>query len=221
MSWSGLGEWWRDELAGDPAYEEVVTPLLLEVLSPRPGELLLDVGCGEGRVMRTFRARGAAVVGVEASPELAAEAGPGTVVAVVPPLPIEDDTVDHACMVLVLEHLPDHEAVFAEAARVVRPGGSLTVVMNHPVWTAPGSTPITDTDGEILWRPGGYFTEGMSHIAAGKGTVVFHHRSMAAILGTAAQAGWSLQQMTERPHHDLPGQEGIPRLLGCRWRLIG
>ena len=220
MSWSGLGEWWRDELADDPAYEEVVTPLLLEVLSPRPGELALDIGCGEGRVMRTLQARGASIVGVEASRELATRAGPGTVVAEVPPLPIGDDTVDHAYMVLVLEHLPDHRAVFEEAARVVRPGGRLAVVMNHPVWTAPGSTPIADSDGETLWRPGGYFTEGVSRIPAGEGTVVFHHRTMAVILDTAADAGWSLQRMEERPHHELSGQEGIPRLLACRWRLL-
>jgi hypothetical protein len=92
--------------------------------------------------------------------------------------------------------------------------------MNHPVWTAPGSTPITDSDGETLWRPGGYFTEGISRLAAGEGTVVFHHRTMAAVLGTAADAGWSLEHIEERPHHGLRGQEGIPRLLACRWRLL-
>ena len=31
MPWSDLADWWCDELARDSAYEQVVTPLLLEI----------------------------------------------------------------------------------------------------------------------------------------------------------------------------------------------
>jgi SAM-dependent methyltransferase len=220
MSWSGLGDWWRDQLATDPAYEEVVTPLLLEVLQPRPGALYADIGCGEGRVMRTLRSLRAEVVGIEISPDLAARAGPGSVIAESPSLPLRDDSVDGIYLVLVLEHLLDLRPLFTEAARVVSEVGVMAVVMNHPVWTAPGSTSITDSDGEVLWRPGAYFSDGVSDLPAGETTVSFHHRSIATLLSAAAGAGWCLEQMIERPHHDLPGQEGIPRLLACRWRLL-
>jgi hypothetical protein len=92
--------------------------------------------------------------------------------------------------------------------------------MNHPVWTAPGSTPITDIDGETLWRPGAYFSPGKTTEPAGEHRVVFHHRTTAELVNSAADAGWSLERMLEAPHHDLTGQEGIPRLLACRWRLL-
>jgi hypothetical protein len=124
----------------------------------------------------------------------------------------------------VIEHLPDHQAFFSETARVVRSGGVLAVVANHPVWTAPESSPISDGDGEALWRPGDYFsadsTEVTAETTAGEGIVTFYHRSMGALLNAAADAGWSLDHMIEQPHHELEDQVGIPRLLACRWRLL-
>ncbi len=54
MSWTELGEWWLSEVEGDPAYEEVVTPLLVEIMEPRSEDTYLDLGCGEGRVMRAI-----------------------------------------------------------------------------------------------------------------------------------------------------------------------
>jgi hypothetical protein len=43
---------------------------------------------------------------------------------------------------------------------------------------------------------------------------------MADLLNAASAAGWSLEEMVEKPHHDLADQPGIPRLLACRWRLL-
>lgn len=219
MDWPALTEWWLDEVADDPAYERVVTPLLLDVLEPQVGKIYLDLGCGEGRVMRSVGEAGATVHGVDLSPELAGRAG-SAVVAQLPGVPFADGSYDGVYSVLTLEHLIDHEAFFAEAARVARPGGVLALVINHPTWTAPESTPITDVDGEVLWRPGRYFELGETEVPAGEGRVVFHHRSMSQLLNAAAGAGWSLERMVEQPHHDYEDQAGIPRLLACRWHKL-
>jgi ubiquinone/menaquinone biosynthesis C-methylase UbiE len=217
VSWSDLTEWWLEEVTGDPAYEEIVTPLLLDVLDPAPGRRYLDVGCGEGRVMRRLSAMGANVHGVDINPDLAQRAG--GIVGDMLALPFGDGEYDGVYTVLTLEHVEDDHAFFREAARVTRPGGVLALVMNHPVWTAPESTPISDSDGEILWRPGEYFSRGVSELAAGEETVSFHHRSMSDLLNAASDAGWALEHMVEQPHHELEDQAGIPRLLACRWRL--
>ena len=218
MSWSGLFEWWVAEIAEDPAYEEVVTPLLLDVLQPQPDGRYLDAGCGEGRVMRTVVSRGASVVGLDLSYELVERAGSGVVADLVA-MPLRDRSFDGVYSVLTLEHVEDHGTFFSEAARVTKPGGVLALVINHPTWTAPGSTPISDSDGEVLWRPGDYFSKGSSQVPAADSAVTFHHRSMATLLNAAAEAGWHLEQAIEQPHHEFEDQAGIPRLLACRWRL--
>ncbi len=219
MAWSQLGSWWLGEIAIDSAYEEVVTPLLLDVLNPEPGCLYLDLGSGEGRIMRAVATSGAGMHGVELNETLARESDSPSFVARLPAIPVRDDSYGGAYAVLVIEHLADHQAFFTEVARVVRTGGVLAVVANHPVWTSPDSSPITDTDGEVLWRPGEYFSNGSTEVGAGGGVVTFYHRSMGVLLNAASDAGWSLEYMIEQPHHEFDDQVGIPRLLACRWCL--
>lgn len=223
MSWHELSEWWINEVADDPAYEGVVTPLLLEILQPEGANTYLDLGCGEGRVMKSVSGTGAMVIGVELVQDLASAASntAPTVIGELPELSyFRPDSVDGAYCVLVLEHIEDIESLFASVGRVVSRGGVFALVANHPIWTAPGSTPITDVDGETLWRSGGYFSGGFTDEPAGESAVRFHHRSMSDLLNSAAQAGWSLEKVLERPHHEVEDQPGIPRLLACRWRLL-
>jgi len=223
MSWSHLSDWWLTEIDDDPAYESVVNPMLLDVVQPEGGRTYLDLGCGEGRVMRAIRESAAMAHGVELNRELArraADSGP-VVIGRLPDLDfLRDDSYDGAFCVLVLEHIDDERQLLAEAARVVRTGGVFGLVMNHPYWTAPGATPISDLDGETLWRPGEYFSPGTTLEPAGDREVLFHHRTTSAILEAAAVAGWALERFVEAPHHELVEQPGIPRLLACRWRLL-
>jgi SAM-dependent methyltransferase len=223
MSWSELSDWWVTEIKNDPAYEAAVNPMLLDVLRPAAGLTYLDLGCGEGRVMRALKESGAAAHGVDLTPALArraADSGP-VVIGRLPDLGfLRNDSYDGAFCVLALEHIEDEGRLFAEAARAVRPGGVLALVINHPFRTAPGATPISDTDGETLWRPGDYFSSGTTLEPAGERHVLFHHRNTATILESAAAVGWSLERFVEAPHHELVDQVGIPRLLACRWRLL-
>lgn len=218
-----MAEWWLGEVTDDPAYETEITPVLMGLLRPQPHRRYLDLGCGEGRLMKEVVASGAEVVGVDVSPELARRASAHGPVALgrIPDLGfITRDAFDGAFSVLVLEHLDAFDEFFSAAASVVRSGGVLVVVSNHPTWTAPESTPIADTDGEILWRPGGYFDGGYTDQSAGSGFIRFHHRSMSELVNAAATAGWSLEEMQEAPHAAAKGQEGIPRVLGVRWRRM-
>ncbi len=219
MSWADLSDWWLGEVGTDPTYETVVTPLLMEVLDPVEGATYLDLGSGEGRVMRAVESSGANVLGVELSETLARGSDSPSIVGQLPEIPVRNASVDGAYAVLLVEHLQEHNGFFSETARVVRLGGVLAVVANHPVWTAPDSSPITDADGEILWRSGEYFSNGTTEVTVGEGIVTFYHRSMSVLLNAATDAGWSLEYMIERPHHELDDQIGIPPLLACRWRL--
>ena len=118
-------------------------------LEVRPGERLLDLGCGFGRHSYEALKRGAEVVACDlARPEveqvrdlarLLATEGEIDEEAMAAPvqgnalgLPFDDRSFDRVIASEVLEHIDDDESAFAELARVLRPGGRLAVTV--PSW---------------------------------------------------------------------------------------
>lgn len=216
-------------MEADPTYRTEIVPFALRLLGEVAGRTL-DLGCGEGQLLRALPRGG---IGCDLSQELLLRAA-ATVPVVRCRLPdlgwLRDGSVAAATCVLVLEHLPEIDGLFGEAARVLRPGGVFVLVMNHPAYTADGAGPVVDlSDGEVLWRWGEYFNEGAGSEPAGESTVVFHHRSLGVVLNAAAASGLVLEHFEERGFSpealardaSLTGQEHFPRLLGSRWRRAG
>ncbi len=218
------------ELAADPAYDEQILPLALEMLSPFQ-EPLIDLGCGEGRLMRAVGE--AAALGCDVSLRLLGRAaGAGHVIqARLPDLSwLRSGSMGSAAAVFVVEHIADIDAFFGHVARVLHGGGVFALVMNHPAYTPHGAGPLIDTsDGEVLWRWGEYFEEGVGLEPAGEGAVAFHHRPLGRLLSAAATAGFRLERLTEAglapsavaANPALVGQEHLPRILAARWRKEG
>ncbi|HJQ96017.1 MAG TPA: class I SAM-dependent methyltransferase [Acidimicrobiia bacterium] len=226
MSWNRLGDWWIEELGSDPVYEEEIAPQLLDLLQPVSGAKYLDLGCGEGRMMEKVARVGGQVVGCDLNLNLLRKAGRLVVNAELPNLGwVRRGAFDGAYVCLVLEHLIDEMQFFLAAADSVRAEGPLAMLINHPIWTAPKSSPVEHDDGEVLWRPGSYFGRGHSDEPAGDAKVRFYHRTLADLLTSAADAGWDLHRVVEfgiskaavarTPAY--AGQEQIPRLIGLRW----
>jgi len=224
--WGALAPWWIVEVAADPIYELDVMPLAVDLMTDTTGTIL-DLGCGEGQIMRALAPRD--VIGCDVSmPLLEHAGGDGPVVQCrLPSLNwLQEDSVDAAVSVLVLELFADVEPIFRELRRVMRPGGRFGIVVNHPAYTAEGSGPVVDlTDGEVLWRWGPYFDPGSSQEPAGEAAVTFHHRTMAELLTVAANTGWRLERLVEHRLTStalaklpwLKGHEHFPLFLGALW----
>ena len=139
---------------------------------------------------------------------------------------MREGSIDRAVAVGVLELLPDVGEFFEQVHTAVRSGGTLTVVMNHPVVTAAGSEPLVDDEGEVVWRWGRYLDRGSLVQPAGHRTVELHHRPLGELLTTAAAAGWQLERLVETgaTSHTVAtgsgprGQQHLPSILGARWR---
>ena len=120
----------RDPLGSCFTYSRLQLDRWLDRLVPaaRPGQRLLDVGCGTGEQLAAMAARGYEVAGLDGSAEMLAHArsaNPGVDLRLgdVETLPFEDRSFDVVLCVEVLRYLPEPGPALREMARVLRPGG--------------------------------------------------------------------------------------------------
>jgi ubiquinone/menaquinone biosynthesis C-methylase UbiE len=156
--------WWRRNPSACPYNQrfwvEAPHPLitrsrLKEVLDPRPGERLLEVGPGTGYYalpVAKWLAPGGTLEVLDVQREMldhtlhraAEEEGIEGIVATqadAQQMPFEDASVDGAYLVTVLGEIPDQDAALRELHRVVRPGGRVVVgeLFGDPHWVSPSA----------------------------------------------------------------------------------
>jgi ArsR family transcriptional regulator len=129
---ASAGRWdrLRDDLFGDAAILRALVALL------PPAWIVGDLGCGTGALLPVLAPHVRTVIGVDASDEMLAAARhrAGALPNVdlrrgaLEALPLGDESLDAALMMLVLHHVPSPAAALLDAARVVRPGGRLLVL---------------------------------------------------------------------------------------------
>ncbi len=110
--------------------------LILDLLGDMTGARVLDIGCGDGALVRALAARGAATVGVDPDPAMLTAARKLAEETNVPAtflegraenLPFPDDSFDVVAAMTVLCFVPDAKGAVREMARVLRPGGRLVL----------------------------------------------------------------------------------------------
>ncbi len=128
---SVAGQWdrLRQDLFGPASYLHALPGLL------DPSWTIGDLGCGTGQVAASLAPFVARVVAVDRSEDMLhaarhrlrdlanVDVRRGELEA----LPIQDEELDAATLLLVLHHLPDPAEALREAARVLKPGGRLLI----------------------------------------------------------------------------------------------
>ncbi len=122
---------------------EMDEPVVARYLGGREPGVALDAACGTGRFAEFLARRGHRVIGVDSSPDMLARARRRVPdgqfrLGELHRLPLPDDSVDVIVCALALEHVP-LQPVFAEFARVLRPGGNLVISDMHHEQVTRGS----------------------------------------------------------------------------------
>jgi len=132
---------------GDGSYEHIAAAVLpaaelvVDMAAPRPGESLVDLGCGDGNATLLAAARGARVTGIDPASRLleiaakrAAERSLDVTLreGAADAMPLPDASADVMISVFGVIFAPDAEAAAREMARVVAPGGRIVLSAWHP-----------------------------------------------------------------------------------------
>lgn len=221
-SWDHVAEWYDDLLEdrGSDHHSEVIFPGVLRLLGDVAGRRILDVACGQGALAKELADRGATIVGVDASPRLIEAAGArslpsarfvvGDARDLSAALPVER-AFDAATCVMALMNIDPFPPVLTGISGLIKPGGSVVMVILHPAFRCPGRTSwgwtrprppgaaqfrrvdayLSDHAARITMNPGA--------ASQGEAEVITqtHHRPIEAYVRALAGAGLVINAMEE------------------------
>ena len=224
-SWGGVAEWYDDlvENTADSYQKNVLMPNLIRIVAPKHGMHILDLACGQGHFSRAFASHGATVIGCDISKELIEKAitklekvrpvefriAPADDVSFVP-----DASMDVVTCILALQNIENLAGTFAEASRVLKPGGRMVFVINHPGFRIPQRSSWqwegTKEAGEKEYRRlDAYMSEAQQKIDMTPGEKVVNkkkftvsfHRPLQSYVKTLTKAGMSIIRLEEWISH--------------------
>ena len=158
-------QWWRPD--GDFAALHWLADARSRLIPPppHPAAVALDLACGGG--LMAPHLRGYRHIGIDLSTDslrLAGEHGIEAIRGDVTKLPFPDEFADLVVAGEIFEHVTDLEAVVAEIARVLKPGGTMVCDTINDTWWArfslvtvgermPGGPPPRCHDPELFVKP--------------------------------------------------------------------
>ena len=125
MTVNAASRWSPGDYASNAAFVPALGAAALDLLDPKPGEAILDVGCGDGVLTEKIVEAGAKVIGIDASEEMIAAAKARGIDAYVADAQALDfhTQFDAVFSNAALHWMLDPEAVASGVFRALVPGG--------------------------------------------------------------------------------------------------
>jgi SAM-dependent methyltransferase len=203
---------------GHDSYWKFHRDAFLPSLPPAPRRVV-DVGCGEGRVMRDMKALGYDVTGVDASESMIraarlADPGGRYEVADAGSLPLPNASTDLVTAHMSLHDVDDLDSALREVARILVPGGHLRMAIVHPINSA-GS--FLSTDDDAAFEISESYLEERRYVDTLERsgltmTFTSQHRSLERVAQAILETGMLIDRIAE-----IPDPTSAP---GSRWRRL-
>ncbi len=218
--------WGKESVVGH-YQQKIILPNLTRLIAPKNGEMILDLGCGEGYFAKKFAHDGARIIGVDASKELIEKAKESKnsneeyyVGSAEKLKMIKDKIADKITLILAIQNMNNAHAVLKECQRVIKPHGRLYMVMNHPAFRVPkasdwGWDPVKSlsdhgtSNGIVYRRVDSYLSESKAkiqmHPSASSGQVpgvsddytISFHRPLQLYFKLLKNAGFTVTNLEE------------------------
>ena len=229
QAWNRMGEEWIQLVQISEHRTQFVIPHMLNKLQDVAGKNVLDLGCGEGGYARALARRGALVTAVDCNEAALAYSAQRTLEE---DLPIchfirnsndldgfVDNSSDIVLCSMMLMDCGDLEGTLREAARVLKPGGSLFASVLHPCFDGEHETGIgrqgKGLDRQVVVK--NYFEPSVWDAPLYKGVtpVRWHHRTLEEYMRAFLQAGFALVDL-EEPRPAVEQAEHCPAIAWLR-----
>jgi ubiquinone/menaquinone biosynthesis C-methylase UbiE len=232
--WSSLADWFDanqgDE--GDLWHRTLIYPGILKVIGKVSGRDILDVGCGNGSLVRILARMGNRVTGVDGSPgiiehaksrEAASPLGATYLASDAANLArLETNSFDLVTTCMALMDMPDAAGAIKEMGRVVRRSGRCVMLFSHPCFDIPhGSSWLTEwgfghtpTVSLRLERYREVFSEWLKWSITEDYEMLAHHRPLSWYFRAIREAGLAVTMLDEpEPSRDFLEQSASAAAL--------
>lgn len=212
-SWGKVASWYHDTVEEKGSYQkELILPNILRLMDIKKTETVLDLACGEGFFSRRFNRLAKKVIAADIAKELIEIAkrdkeagGIEFRVASADAISfIQNGFIDKVAIILALQNIENAKGVLDECSRVLKPGGKLFIVLNHPAFRVPKESSWGfDSEKNIQYRRvDRYISELKTKIQMHPGdkpdelTYSFH-RPLQAYVKMLGKAGFGITNMEE------------------------
>lgn len=145
-SWQKVSRWYNESLGqtGDYFHRKIVIPKILLMMNLKPGDSVLDLGCGQGILARHLP-KSIDYCGVDLSTGLLSFAKNHDIndkhqyikADIAKPLNLDQGEFSHAVVVLALQNVNQPQMVISNASKYLKAAGQLAIVINHPCFRIP------------------------------------------------------------------------------------
>lgn len=242
-SWHAVAEWYDATVGvrGSPHHRKAAIPTVMRLAAPAPGELVLDVGCGQGVLAHHVLKAGGRYLGVDASEAmigLARRRREGVAFEVgdardlCGTTSVTPGSVAVAVFMLSLQDMDPLEQVMASVALTLAPGGRVVIFLVHPAFRAPrGSGWGYDEARKLVYRrverylsPAAVPMKAYAEVSkARSGTTISFHRPVQGYVAAITAHGMVIDALEELADpvtfSDRADSQEIPLFLAMRARL--
>lgn len=224
--WDPVAKWYNGWVGkrGSLYHRAVAIPSVVELADVQPGELVLDLGCGQGVLAPHVLKQGAKYQGVDGSRTLvqlarrhhaedakhknAAQFILGDVRKLGELSEIKEGSADVAVFMLSIQDMDPLDEVLKAASWALKPDGRIVVFMLHPAFRPPrqsgwGFDPgrkLTYRRVDSYLTPRGVPMKAYAEVTSrASGTTWSFHRPLSVYVNTLSELGFRLERLDELP----------------------